>query len=371
MGLHIGIDGSCMTAEKAGIGFYVARLLQALDKLPGDERYTIFSNKPIPELGLSDRFETDIFPLRSSTIWAQTALRFRLRRKPVDLFHSGSIGIPLWYRGTTVITVHDLAYLQFPNQKDRMTRILWGLIVPRLIRRSTHILTDAESIRKDVVRCLGIPESRITATHLAADPLFRPIEDQDKIRQFRKAHGLERDYILFIGTLEPRKNLSFLLRRFAACVRDKQIDGDLVIIGKKGWLCDDVFETESQLGLGDRIKFLGYIRDPQDLRWYYCGCRFFVLPSLLEGFGLTPLEAMSCGVPVMTSDRGALAEVVGEGGLLLDPEDTLAWENALARWWNASDLSEWIEKARHRAEQFSWQRTAEKTLEVYREVKKV
>ncbi|MFH1738905.1 MAG: glycosyltransferase family 1 protein [bacterium] len=368
MGLHIGIDGSCMTAQKAGIGFYVARLLQALDKLPGEERYTIFSNKQIPELGLSNRFQAVITPFRSSTIWAQTILRFQLHKHPVDLYHSGSVGIPLWYRGNTVITVHDLSYLQSPSQKDWATRILWGWIGPKLIRQSTHILADSESTKEDVIHRLGISDSKITTVYLAADPLFRPIEDKESIQRFRKKHGLERDFILFVGTLEPRKNLPFLMRCFAKCIREGRIDGDLVIVGKKGWLCDKIFETERELGLGDRLKFIGYVDDAEDLRRYYCGCRFFALPSLMEGFGLPPLEAMGCGVPVIASDRGSLPEVVGDAGLLLDPEDSQAWEDALARWWNAPGLSEWKEKGLRQAAKFSWQQTAEQTLEVYRRV---
>ncbi len=369
MGLHIGIDGSCMTAQKAGIGYYTARLLQALDDIPGNERYTIFSNKAIPELGLSDRFEKDSTALRSTTLWAQSVLWTRLHKKPVDIFHSGSIGIPLGYRGTTVITVHDLSYLQFPNQKDRITRFLWGSIGPRLIRKASHILTDTEFIKKDIVRYLGISEARITSTHLAADPLFRPIEDRERIDEFRRTHDLERGYILFCGTLEPRKNISFLLRCFANSVRQGKIDGDLVIIGKKGWLYDEIFETERQLGLDGRIRFVGYLEDPEEVRRYYCGCRFFVLPSLFEGFGLSPLEAMSCGAPVITSNRGSLPEVVGDAGLLLNPEDAPAWEAAMSEWWNAPNLSEWKVKARQRATAFSWRQTAEQTLEIYRSLR--
>lgn len=368
MPLHIGIDGSCLTARRAGIGFYLARLLQTLDKLPGDERYTIFSNKPVPDLGLSDRFNTDVKRIGSTTFWAQTVLRHRLRHRPVDIFHSASIGMPLWYRGATIITVHDLAFLHFPHQKDTGTRIVWRLIVPRLIRQATHVLANSEFTRTDVIRHLGIAESQITATPLAADPLFRPIDDEEKIQRFRKDNGLDRDYILFVGTLEPRKNLPFLMRCFAACVGEKQIDGDLVIVGDKGWLYDEIFETKRTLALGDRIRILGYVGDLEELRRYYCGCRFFVFPSLFEGFGFPPLEAMSCGTPVICSDRGSLREVVGEAGLLLDPGDTPAWQDALARWWNAPDLSEWQEKSRRRAGQFSWQRTAEKTLEIYRKV---
>ncbi len=366
MGLHIGIDGSCITSQKAGIGFYTARLLRALGEIPGNERYTIFSNKEFPGLKLPDRFEIDITPLRSTTLWAQSMLWSRLHKKPVDVFHSGSIGIPLFYRGKTVITVHDLSYLQFPKQKDRMTRILWGTIGPRLIRKASHILTDTEFIKKDVANYFGISESKITSTHLAADPLFSPIEDSGQINGFRRSKGLERGYILFVGTLEPRKNIPFLLRCFANCVKQGNIDGDLVIIGKKGWFYNDIFEIERELNLRDRIRFLGYLEDSEELRRYYCGCRFFVFPSLFEGFGLPPLEAMSCDAPVITSTRGSLPEVVNGAGLLLDPDDAPAWESAMTQWWNAPDLSEWKKKAKQRAMEFSWQKTAEQTLEVYR-----
>ncbi len=368
MALHIGIDGSCIIAQKAGIGFYVSRLLQSLDGLPGDERYTIFTNKSLPDLNLSDRFTIDLSPIRSSTLWVQTMLRHRLRRSPVDVFHSGSIGVPLGYRGKTIITVHDLAYLHYPAQKDIATRILWTFFVPRMIRQANHILTDSTFTKEDVVSHLNVPSSRITTIHLAADPVFRPVTDRDRLEEFRKENGLERDYILFVGTLEPRKNLPFLMRCFAECVRENKIDGDLVIAGKRGWLCEEIFRTAEGLEMGERIRLMGYVPDQEHLRLLYCGARFFVLPSLLEGFGLPPLEAMNCGVPVIASNRGSLPEVVGDAGLLLDATDEGAWKEAIVRWWNESDLSGWREKSLRRAAEFSWERCAKQTLEIYREV---
>ncbi|HOE11815.1 MAG TPA: glycosyltransferase family 1 protein [bacterium] len=366
MALHIGIDGSCLTAKRAGIGFYLSRLLKALDSLPGDERYTVYSNKILPDLGLSGRFSSDVIPIPSTTLWAQTLLRLQLHNRPVDLFHTASIGMPLWYRGKGIITVHDLAFAHFPEHKDWATRLLWNYTVPRLIRQSTHVLANSEFTKADIIRTLGIEPLKITATLLAADPAFVPIEVPDEIRWFRKQNNLERDYILCVGTLEPRKNIPFLLRAYANCARKGHIDGDLVLIGKKGWLYESIFATERELGLGDRIRFIGYVESNEELRRYYCGSRFFVFPSLFEGFGFPPLEAMSCGTAVICSDRGSLPEVVGDGGLLLDPCDSSAWENRMAEWWKRGDLPEWREKALARAGQFSWKRTAEQTLEVYR-----
>nr|HPO08590.1 glycosyltransferase [bacterium] len=212
MGLHIGIDGSCLTAKRAGIGFYLSRLLKALDSLSGNERYTIYSNKILPDLGLSDRFSSDVIPIPSTTFWAQTLLRLQLRNRPVDLFHTASIGMPLWHGGKGIITVHDLAFAHFPEHKDWATRLIWNYTVPKLIRKSTHILANSEFTKADLIRNLGIEASKITATLLAADPVFAPVENPDEIAQFRKQRNLERDYILCVGTLEPRKNIPFLLR---------------------------------------------------------------------------------------------------------------------------------------------------------------
>ena len=368
MSLHIAIDGSCLTKEKAGIGFYLARLLQALDRLPGDERYTILSNKPIPDLGLSDRFQTESRRVPSTTLWAQTYLRSRLKAHNPDLFHSAAIGMPLGYRKASVLTAHDLAFLHFPHQHRLATRNAWRFIVPRLIRQCSHVLTNSYFTRTELIRHLNISEDKITATPLAADPVFQPISDREEIRQFREEHGLQRDYILTVGTLEPRKNLPFLMRCFASCVRKGAIDGNLIIVGGKGWLYDEILQTKRQISLGDQVKLVGYVGDQQELRKYYCGCRFFAFPSMFEGFGFPPLEAMSCGVPVISSTGGSLHEVVGEGGLLLSPEDGLAWETALAEWWNAPDLSDWKEKALRQAARFSWQQTAQQTLEVYKRV---
>jgi glycosyltransferase involved in cell wall biosynthesis len=228
------------------------------------------------------------------------------------------------------------------------------------------IITPSESVKREVCEYFSLSPRKVVAVPEAARPVFQPAP-AEQVAQTKLQFGIEGEFILFVGTIEPRKNLVTLARAFAEVLRHTSLRPQLVIAGKKGWLTDELFSYIKEMDAGDRVRFIGYVSD-DDLRALYSSCRLCVYPSLYEGFGLPTLEAMACGAPVITSRTPAVMETVGDAARLVSPRDSQALASTIV------ELLE-DEKARfelsseglRRAAQFSWEKTARLTLEVYRE----
>jgi glycosyltransferase involved in cell wall biosynthesis len=238
--------------------------------------------------------------------------------------------------------------------------------MPFSYRKAVEIICDSNSTKSDLVRILQIPPEKITVVHLACDEKFSQKLPQDAIKKVKNKYGLQGDYILHVGTLEPRKNLDFLADVFAEAIKDtKNQNLKLVITGKKGWYYEGLFKKVKDLGLVDKVVFTGYL-DEADKVAVYQGAKIFAFPSIYEGFGLPPLEAMSAGVPVISSDTSSMPEVVGEAGILLSPKDKKSWVEAITRVNSDEKLrKEMIEKNKLQVSKFSWERTAQKNIEVF------
>ena len=282
--------------------------------------------------------------------------------------HSPGQALPLWYRGKNILTIHDLSPLIFPQQKDWAARLVWNHLVPRMARRADHLITVSDHTRRDVMERLGIPKEKITLVYEAAAPEYYPETDPEQLRAFRREKNLEDGYLLAVSTLEPRKNYPFLLRVFAHWLERTHADARLVIIGKKGWLYEEIFETVKQLRLEERVRFEGYIADLNLLRLYYNAADFFIMSPLYEGFWLPGLEALACGTPVIAPKHSSITEVIGEAGLLLETWNEEEWIVAMNRLWQATDRPAWSQKGVERTKAFSWERAAVETLAVYRKV---
>ncbi len=235
-------------------------------------------------------------------------------------------------------------------------------------RQVDHIIAVSESTKRDLIRLLGVPEDRVSVIYEAAHPLFSPVTNTDALDRTRARYQLTSPFMLFVGTLEPRKNLPTLLRAFRG-LRDKyKSPASLVIVGNRGWLADEVDRTIAELNLGDAVRFLGGIPN-DELVYLYNAATAFVFPSFYEGFGLPPLEAMACGTPVITSNVSSLPEVVGDAAMLINPEDVDALTVAMARVLSDEKIQrEMRDKGLKRAQAFSWERAASETLAVYRQV---
>ncbi len=288
---------------------------------------------------------------------------------PVDIFHSTDFVLPPVRQARTILTVHDLTFMRLPQCAEAGLRAYLNKVVPRSIERADLVLADSQSTKDDLIELLGVSPDKIGVVYAGVEKRFRPMEGEIALERARKRYGLDFPFILSLGTLEPRKNFTGLIEAYALMRGRGQRVGDrglkLVIAGGKGWLYDEIFAKVEELGLAGEVIFPGFVAD-EDLPALYNLAELFVFPSLYEGFGLPPLEAMACGTPVVTSDRPSLPEVVGEAGLMVEATDPEALAEAMERVLTDENLRrEMREKGLKQAEKFTWEAAAEKLLEAY------
>lgn len=367
--MRIGVDTRLMHYQPAGISRYTWHLLQALAELDSDDEFIVFQHRKhrTPLLQQANfRRATLLAPVHhrlEQAMLAAELLRFRL-----DLLHSTDFIPPLYSPVKSVITVHDLAFLHYPHFLTTISAAYYGQI-DKAVVHAAHIIVPSEFTRQDLIAQLGAPADKVTAIHEAANPIFRPLPLAETRRAVQARYGLPEQFILCVGTIEPRKNISGLLQAFAHLL-DKYAPGDvcLAIAGGKGWLYEETLELVKKLNLESRVVFLGRVPD-EELHQLYVAARCHIHPAYYEGFGLPPLEAMACGTPTIVSNISSLPEVVGDAALLVDPRDIEEIAVAMQRLLTDEDLHvELSEKGLQRARVFSWERAAARTLDVYRKV---
>lgn len=293
-----------------------------------------------------------------------------------DLFHATDFVLPPTLESTrTLLTVHDLSFIRDPESAPPGLRRYLNTVVPRSVGASQHVLADSQATKDDVVELYDTAPDKITVLYSGVDSRFTPHRQRGEEERIRYRYKLgHQPFILSLGTLQPRKNYSRLISAFARVADvSKWIDGrpvahKLVIVGKQGWLFDSIKADVSRLGVRTRIVFPGYA-DDADLPALYRAADLFVFPSLYEGFGLPPLEAMACGTPVITSNVSSLPEVVGDAGLTVNPTDIYALANAMGRVLQDSQLrQDMIQRGLERAAHFTWLRAAHQLKNVYQQV---
>jgi len=371
--MRIGIDGIPLATPKTGIGHYTFELARSLARLiPGDECQLV---APVP-IDLDEENDGKEMPANLRPVYAPVnALRRRwwtiglplyVRRNNLSLFHGTNYNLPLWQRCPTVVTIHDLSLLLHSDTHQEHLVRRARMRLPTMTRIATRIITDSESVKREISAHLGVEPAKVTAVPLAPRRAFHPA-DELQARAARRRLGVEDDFILFVGTVEPRKNLITLVRAFDELLRTTDLRPQLVIAGPKGWLTEGLFANAEWATRIDHILFTGYLPD-EDLRALYSSCHVSVYPSVYEGFGLPPLEAMACGAPVITSRIPVIMETVGTNARLIDPSDVRELTSALVELLTDSGASAHFSAAGlQRAAEFTWERTAQMTLEVYRE----
>ena len=369
--MRIGIDARLLYYRRAGIGQYTLRLTEALAaEAPGERFFLLHDWRQRGGLPQAPNLRHVRLYTPSHHRWEHLTLPLELLTLRLDLLHSPDFILPQRRPCAGVVTIHDLAFLRFPH-----------LVTPEAaryysrIRQAAHsaerVIAVSECTRRDILELLEVPQERVRVIYEAAGAPFRPLKlHPDERRDLRGRHLAAGRFALFVGTIEPRKNLPTLLRAFRRMMErypDLDPHPRLVIVGEQGWLSEEVFGLLQELRLAQEVAFIGPATS-EELVWLYNAARFLAFPSLYEGFGLPPLEAMACGTPVVASTAGALPEVVGEAGLLLDPLDVEGWAEAMARLWSDESLRRTLrEKGLERAALFSWKRAAQETLAVYRE----
>jgi|YNPBryBLVA2012_1023415.scaffolds.fasta_scaffold02438_2 glycosyltransferase involved in cell wall biosynthesis len=367
--MRIAIEATTVLAVSSGINVYIARSLEHLFNLDRDNQYILYVHRNSALRAFEGRYSNvslRLFEGRRRTTWIQVSLPYLLRQEGAELLHSTSFVMPLFPRVPAVLTVYDLTTSFFPQNFVLKHRIVFGSFVPLSIRKADHIVAISESTKRDIVEHFKIPDDRITVVHGAAEDRFRQPADPARIAAVREKYRLPERYILFVGVIEPRKNVPGLLEAFASIAQ--RIPHHLVVAGGLGWKYDSVFATVRRLGLGERAVFPGFIAD-EDLVPLYQGAELFVYPSFYEGFGLPVLEAMSCGVPVVTSNLSSLPEVTGNAAELVDPQDIGQIAEAMHRvLTDEVRRRRMVQEGMARAAGYSWDTAARTLLGVYRSV---
>ena len=365
--MRIGVDARIFYHRPAGIGWYTHRLLTALAQVDTENFYVLLQHRKQPQpIVQAPRFSRETLFAPTHHPLEQWLLSFETRMKKLDLIHSPDFIPPLHNRIPAVITIHDLAFLLYPQFITASSARYYGQ-VEDAVKRARRIIAVSHSTKRDIVNLLGAPERKIDVIYEASAPFYRQIP-QDEARQIltRANIHLPERFILSVGTIEPRKNLKTLIHAYHHLRQRYHVDAPLVLAGSSGWLAEDVYKLVAQLGLEDVVHFMGHTPNEHLLALYNL-TTVLAHPAHYEGFGLPPLEAMACGAPVVCSDAGSLPEVVGDAALLAPPEDDEAWTVALHRVLEDSHLQGSLsQKGLARAKTFSWEKAARETLDTYR-----
>ena len=373
--MRIALDGFPLSSPKTGIGHYTLQLARALAEISPEDNFELISPFPFSDSVVEELQQAAIANLSLNhpqaaafrRRWWALGLPLFLRQNAFDLFHGTNYEVPLWQRRRNVLTIHDLSLMLHPEYHEPRLVRRSRRRLPLMIRSAAKIIAVSESIKREMTRHLKINPERIAVTPEAPREIFRPLPLSETLA-IRQQLGIETDFILAVGTIEPRKNLLTLVRAFDQIVRTTALRPQLVIAGGEGWLMEKLYSFIAQSGNAERVRFIGYTTDAE-LRALYSSCRVSVYASLYEGFGLPPLEAMACGAPVITSRIPAIEETVGEAAVLIDPTNVAELASTIIQLWTDEGKRAQLSEAglRHAAK-FTWQRTATLTLDLYREV---
>lgn len=352
--------------RSAGISQYIYGLLRHLPAQSKRFQYYVHTGEAEAVLDGMQRLLTTRHTKRPLVriVWEQVVWPLALQRLQPDLVHGLAYVLPLAYRGKGIVTVYDLTFLRVPMAFRAPNRLYLQTMTRLAVRRAAHVCAISESTRRDIVQTLGVPEASVSVVYPGVDERFRPASPE-ALEAFRRRHGLPERYVLYLGTLEPRKNVITLVRAYARLVAREPQTPLLVLAGAKGWYFEDVFAEVERLGLQERVMFPGYVPAEEQALWY-SGAEVFVYPSRYEGFGMPVAEAMACGTPVIASTAASLPEVVGDAGLLVPPDDEVALADTLAHVLANREVRETLSTAgRRQAAKFSWPAAAQAQVRIY------
>jgi glycosyltransferase involved in cell wall biosynthesis len=377
--LRIAIDYTSAVNQNAGVGRFARSLVHAVVANDPTDQFLLLHANPNPG-------RVPVYPsgpnvtkriLRVNERWAniiwhrlQVPIPADWLTGPVDVYHSPDFVLPPVRGARSIVTVHDLAFLLYPECADAHLRAYLEKTVPRSVQRADFVVADSENTRNDVIVLLGVPPEQVTVVPGGVDPVFQPVDDPERLAALRQSIGLDETtpYILFIGVIEPRKNLMGLIEAFDILKSRRPLPHKLVVAGRRGWLSDSTMERAERSAYRSDIIFPGFIPDGE-LPTLYSAAEAFAFPSHYEGFGLPVLEAMACGTPVVASRASSLPEVVGDAGMQVDPNDPERLASALELLaLNPEMRADFSARGLERAKLFSWDAAARVMLDVYHQV---
>ena len=358
----IGIDASRTTAARpTGTEAYSLELTHALLALDAGHIWRLYFNQPPAPADWPARPELELRLMPFPRLWTHGRLSFEMARRPPDVLFVPAHVLPLVRPRRSVVTVHDLGYHYFPEAHTWSARLYLELSTRLNARWATRVLADSRATADDLMRVYGTPADKLRVVYPGLNPAIRRVADQNRMAEVAGRLGIPGDYILHVGTLQPRKNLARLIEAYGMLAGAEPIPR-LVLAGQRGWLSQGIFQAVERLGLAGRVHFPGYVAE-EELPALMSGARLFVFPSLYEGFGFPVLEAMACGVPVVCSNTSSLPEVAGEAALLVDPTDVSALAAAMRQALIQTELrARLIDAGQKQAARFSWERAARATL---------
>ncbi|TWH45103.1 glycosyltransferase family 1 protein [Sporomusa sp. KB1] len=368
------IDSQPLLQTKTGIGYYCYNLVNTLQRIQsGDEFVALYNKSKMPPKGVHVRGEElhIKYPYKGIRNIMGPRLLYNIPLEKFaggfDVYHGTNFAIVPTAKAATVITIHDMAFKLFPETIGRSNLRYLTNWLKYMVTKSTKVIAVSKNTKKDITNFLNIDPGKIHVTPLAADSIYRPISEDDSYMDVvREKYALPNKFILYLGMLEPRKNLTALIEAYKLVSDRTGCEHKLVLAGKAGWLCDSIYEKIQVLNLSAKVIFTGYV-DLHDLPYFYNLATVFAYVSKYEGFGLPPLEAMQCGTPVVVSNVASLPEVVGDAGLFVEQNDVNDIAMGIEKVLESQALQKILrQKGIRRAAEFNWKATAQKTIECYR-----
>jgi glycosyltransferase involved in cell wall biosynthesis len=372
--MRIGIDATSLPPKPGGAANYIVQLIHSLVKQESEADLTVIAQQhgyDIIDLPAAPGLEWVIIPDHPPAqrlVWEQTVLPRLTRKHQIDLLHSPHYTRPFFVPCKSIVTFHDMSFFLFPQLHTRSKRLFFPAAIRYSARRADGLIAISESTRQDAIRILGISPEKIITTHLGVSQKFRPIHDQTVLSEIRQRYQLPQDFFLYVGTVEPRKNLPLLINAYSQLKLEYPTSPELVVVGQMGWNYDQVFQLVKEHKLDNSIHFTGYV-SANDLPVIYNLACVFIYPSSYEGFGLPPLEALATGTPVITTNISSMPEHVGEAGILVPPDNELALRDAMRLLSQDAEVRHKLSQMGPlQAAKFTWDRTAEETLQFYQVV---
>lgn len=376
--MKIGLDVDSLTIKSGGIGRYAVNLINHVAKIllnEGQNEIFIFFHHSFDRdlihkhshLKFIDKYTN----IKSNVLRKGIFLPFSIRRLNIDLFHGlDHIGIPFLYKNKTckyAVTIHDLIPRIYPSKFTKKHRLIQNTLLPHILRKADKIIVDSNSTKNDIIKFYPRYEDKIKVIYLGVESHFFPRSNHE-IEKTLDKYNVDFRYILFLGTVEPRKNIIRVVDAFIQLKQEGNIEQKLIITGRKGWLYKDIIEKINKTPFSQDIIFTDFV-DDEDLPSLYSGAEIFLYPSLYEGFGLPVLEAMSCGSPVITSNLSSLPEVAGDAAILVDPMNVEEIVQAMEKLLRDRELRKELKrKSLERAKFFSWEMAAKETLHLYEDI---